>query len=73
MGLVKEPHSVDFLVIDNPWTEEEKSEFSALIKLKKIKKGRSLKRDTASLLHAVKSVKAISGTKLKKEKSSPVQ
>ena len=37
MGLIREPKNVDFFVIDNPWTEEEKLEFSALIKREKSK------------------------------------
>lgn len=32
MGLIKEPKDVDFYVIDKPWTDSEKKEFSALIK-----------------------------------------
>ncbi len=35
MGLIREPKNVDFTVIDQPWTIEEKSELSAYIKLKK--------------------------------------
>jgi hypothetical protein len=35
MGLVKEPKNVDFFVIDNPWTDEERKEFSELIKKEK--------------------------------------
>lgn len=37
MGLIREPKNVDFFVIDNPWTEEEKLEFSALIVREKTK------------------------------------
>ena len=32
MGHIKEPKNVDFYVIDKPWTQAEKSEFSELIK-----------------------------------------
>lgn len=35
MGLIKEPKNVDFYVIDKHWTEKEKEEFSAFIKLRK--------------------------------------
>ena len=35
MGLIREPKNVDFYVIDKQWTEEEKKEFSAFIKLRK--------------------------------------
>ena len=35
MGLIIEPKEVDFYVIDKPWTEEEKHEFSELIKKQK--------------------------------------
>jgi hypothetical protein len=37
MGLIREPKNVDFFVIDNPWTEEERQEFSELIKKNKSK------------------------------------
>jgi hypothetical protein len=37
MGLIREPKNVDFIVIDNPWTDEEKREFSELIKKEKSK------------------------------------
>ncbi len=35
MGLIREPKNVDFTVLDKPWTDEERREFSALIKLRK--------------------------------------
>ncbi len=35
MGLIREPKNVDFYVIDKPWTDEERKEFSAFIKLRK--------------------------------------
>jgi len=38
MGLIKEPKNVDFFVIDNPWTVEERKEFSELIKNEKLTK-----------------------------------
>jgi len=38
MGLVKEPKNVDFFVIDNPWSKEERDEFSELIKKEKSNK-----------------------------------
>jgi len=37
MGLIIEPKEVDFYVIDNPWSEAEKHEFSELIKRQKEK------------------------------------
>ena len=35
MGLIREPKNVDFTAIDKPWTEEERKEFSAYIKMRK--------------------------------------
>jgi len=35
MGLIREKKNVDFTFLDKPWTEEEKKEFSAFIKLRK--------------------------------------
>jgi hypothetical protein len=44
MGLIKEPKNVDFYVLDKPWTEEERKEFSAFIMLrKKQRKKRSIR------------------------------
>ena len=40
MGFIKEPRTVDLQVIDKPWTEEEKLEFSAMLALHKRKKAR---------------------------------
>ena len=37
MGLIIEPKEVDFYVIDKSWSEEEKHEFSELIKRQKEK------------------------------------
>jgi hypothetical protein len=37
MGLIKEPKNVDFFVVDNPWTDEERREFSELIRKNKKK------------------------------------
>jgi hypothetical protein len=37
MGLIREPKNVDFTVIDNPWTDEERKEFSELIRDEKAK------------------------------------
>jgi len=37
MGLIREPKNVDFIVIDNPWTDEERREFSMLIQKEKTK------------------------------------
>lgn len=35
MGLIREPKNIDFHVIDRPWTDEEKKDFSELIKKQK--------------------------------------
>jgi hypothetical protein len=37
MGLIREPKNVDFVVIDDPWTNDERKEFSELIKKEKAK------------------------------------
>ena len=42
MGLIREPKDVDFYVIDKPWTEQEKSEFSELIKKLKSRTGKKV-------------------------------
>lgn len=36
MGLIREPKNIDFTVLDKPWTDEERKEFSAYIKLRKV-------------------------------------
>ncbi len=38
MGLIREPKNVDFTSLDKPWTKEEKKEFSAFIKLRKVQR-----------------------------------
>ena len=38
MGLIREPKNVDFTVLDKPWTDEERKEFSVFIKLLKEQK-----------------------------------
>lgn len=40
MGLIREPKNVDFTFLDKPWTQEEKKEFSAFIKLRKMKRNK---------------------------------
>ncbi len=35
MGLIREPKNIDFTVLDKTWTDEERKEFSAFIKLRK--------------------------------------
>ncbi|MCX6252266.1 MAG: hypothetical protein NTX61_16145 [Bacteroidetes bacterium] len=35
MGLIREPKNVNFTVLDKPWTDEERKEFSAFIKMQK--------------------------------------
>ncbi len=37
MGVIREPKNVDFFTIDNPWTDDERQEFSDLIKKEKSK------------------------------------
>ena len=47
MGLIREPKNVDFYVLDKPWTDEEKEEFSEFIRLKKEKLKKSQQRKEA--------------------------
>ena len=35
MGLIREPKNINFYVLDKPWTDKERKEFSAFIKLRK--------------------------------------
>jgi hypothetical protein len=50
MGLIREPKNVDFTVLDKPWTDKERKEFSAFIKLRKEKRTKqTAKKVTASL------------------------
>ena len=53
MGLIREPKNVDFYVLDKPWTDEERKEFSAFIRLRKEKrkKGKAQKTTKPKLLH----------------------
>ena len=44
MGLIREPKNVDFTVLDKPWTEEERKEFSAFIRLRKEQQKKSKSR-----------------------------
>jgi len=46
MGLIREPKNVDFTVIDKPWTDEERKEFSAYIKMRKEQLKKRVKRIT---------------------------
>jgi hypothetical protein len=46
MGLIREPKNVDFTVIDKPWTDEERKEFSAYIKMRKEQQKKRVKRIT---------------------------
>jgi len=46
MGLIREPKNVDFTVLDKPWTEEERKEFSAYIKMRKEQHKKRVKRPT---------------------------
>jgi hypothetical protein len=48
MGLIREPKNVDFVVLDKPWTDEERKAFSAFIKLRKEqRKKRAARKATA--------------------------
>jgi hypothetical protein len=46
MGLIIEPKEVDFYVIDKPWNDDEKREFSELIKKQKDKLQKSPQRSS---------------------------
>ncbi len=46
MGLIREPKNVDFTVLDKPWTDEERREFSAYIKMRKEEQKKRVKRPT---------------------------
>ena len=46
MGLIREPKNVDFTVIDKPWTDEERKELSAYIKMRKEQQKKRDKRTT---------------------------
>jgi hypothetical protein len=46
MGLIREPKNVDFTVIDKPWTDEERREFSTYIKMRKQQRKKRVKRPT---------------------------
>jgi hypothetical protein len=48
MGLIREPKNVDFTVLDKPWTDEERREFSAYIKMQKGKQKKRNKLTTSS-------------------------
>ena len=48
MGLIREPKNVDFTVLDKPWTDEERKEFSAFIKLLKEQKKKQRTLTTTS-------------------------
>jgi len=50
MGLIREPKNVDFTVLDKPWTDEERRELSAYIKIQK-KKQKKRGRPTTSTSH----------------------
>ena len=49
MGLIREPKNIDFTVLDKPWTDEERKEFSAFIKLRKEqRKKRQLRKSSST-------------------------
>ena len=48
MGLIREPKNIDFYVMDKPWTDEERKEFSAFIKLRKEQRKKRSTRTTAT-------------------------
>jgi hypothetical protein len=47
MGLIREPKNVDFTVLDKPWTDEERREFSAYIKMRKELQKKRIRRPRA--------------------------
>ncbi len=58
MGLIREPKNVDFTVLDKPWTDEERKEFSAFIKLRKQQRNKRIARaEITSRRPTTKSVK----------------
>ena len=48
MGLIRESKNIDFYVMDRPWTDEERKEFSAFIKLRKEQRKKRSTRTTAT-------------------------
>lgn len=48
MGLIREPKNIDFTVLDKPWTDEERKEFSAFIKLRKEQREKRQSRKLSS-------------------------
>lgn len=48
MALIREPKNVDFYVLDKPWTDEERKEFSAFIKLRKEQQKKRTTRKTTT-------------------------
>jgi len=46
MGLIREPKNVYFTVLDKPWTDEERREFSTYIKMRKEQRKKWIKRPT---------------------------
>jgi len=44
MELIREPKNVDFTVLDKPWTDEERREFSVYIKMQKEQHKKRVKR-----------------------------
>lgn len=48
MGLIREPKNVDFTVLDKPWTDEERKEFSAFIKLRKEQRKKRTSKTTSA-------------------------
>ena len=48
MGLIREPKNVDFYVLDKKWTDKERKEFSAFIKLRKEQRQKRQSRKATS-------------------------
>jgi hypothetical protein len=44
MGLIREPKNVDFTVLDKPWTDEDRREFSAYIRMRKEQRKKRVSR-----------------------------
>jgi hypothetical protein len=48
MGLIREPKNVDFYVLDKPWTDEERKEFSDFIKSQKQKRSKRITQKSST-------------------------
>jgi len=55
MGLIREPQNIDFTILDQPWTEEERKELSAFIKFRK-----EQRKKRRTLSHKIRDEKVVS-------------